>query len=329
MSIRYTISCDEFLECCEDRLPKPSVASFVAMLLIAIATGVFGVVLTYAVDPGSKLLASTFCWLSIVLLGMALWDLKIRSRQCRDRLVKEYRAIHDRLLKDEFTFDFDSHRFTFESAKGKGEVPWEGVLRAVEMQNVIALGNAMIVPKRVLEAGELEKLRQLAIPGASKACLFHVGFVDYVLTETASLWRRHPFLMTEAHAGGLLFFCLISFQMLYSTGPGVKWGWMIAFAFLFLTITGQFWYFLIKYRTTHVELRLPRGVEFSARGLTMTSARVDWFGAWQTFPKFRETRRAFLLYIDPKRYHLLPKACLTQEQQTAFRQILEAKLVRE
>ena len=329
MSVRYTISCDEFLECCQDNLPGPNIPSFVGTLFIGVGTGTFGAVLTYTVDPGSKLLASIFCWIGVVLLGLAFWDLKIGTRRRRERLLKEYRATYERLLKDEFTFDFDEQKFTFESAKGKGEVPWEGLLSAVERRNVMTLGKATMVPKRVLGATELEKLRNLAMPNMGMRWSFQIGFVDYLLTETASRWRRHPVFLPLIHGSGIFFCCLIFYQMFNSTGPGVRWGWMIAFAFLFLTVTAQFWDLLIKYRTTHAELSRPRELTFSERGLKMTTARTEWFSAWQPFTKFRETGRAFLLYIDRNQYHLLPKACLTPEQQATFRQILEAKLTRE
>jgi hypothetical protein len=121
---------------------------------------------------------------------------------------------------------------------------------------------------------------------------------------------------------------MISSQMYDKSGPGVVWGWMIAFVFLFLTGTTQFWYFLIKYFTTHAELRVDRGVEFSVRGIRMQTDRSHWFSSWQTFPRFRETGRAFLLYIDTTRYHLFPKTCLTRQQQDAVRQALQTELAR-
>jgi hypothetical protein len=326
MSVRYTISCEEFLECCEDYLPKPSVTSFVATLFIAAAVGVFGVVLTYAVDPGSKLMASTFCWLSLAVFLGAFWDLKMRTQRRRERLMKEYRAIYERLLRDEFVFDFNHQNFTSESEKGKVEVPWKGLLRAQERQNVITLGTSTIIPKRTLQSAELDSLRRMALPSAGNVWLFRVGLMDYLLVETGELWKRHSFLMAEAHAGGLLFFLMISSQMYNNSGPGVIWGWMTAFIFLFLSGTTQFWYFLLKYFTTHAELRVDRQVEFSVRGIRMQTDKSHWFSSWQTFPKFRETGRAFLLYIDTVHYHLFPKSCLTWQQQDTVRQMLQTEL---
>jgi hypothetical protein len=328
MSVSYTISWEEFLECCQDYLPKPSVASFIATMFVGVAVGAFGGVLTYAVDPGSKLLASIFCWLSFIIFLGAFWDLKVRTRRRQKGFTKECRATYDRLLTKELRFDFDGQKFAFESKTGKGEVPWAHLLRAVERQRVITLGSSTMVPKRVLSAVEVENLHRLALPSNGKSWSFHINFVDYFLTEAVSLWRRHPFLMAEAHAAGLWFFLMISYQMYGEVGREVIWGWTIAFGFLFLTITAQFWYLVIKYRTSHKELRLSRAVQFSARGVTMKTTTAEWFSAWQTFNKFRETRRAFLLYIDPNQYHLLPKSCITSDQKAQIRQALEKNLVR-
>jgi hypothetical protein len=44
------------------------------MIFLAIAVGVFGVALTYAVGSGSRIMASSFCWLSGALLVAAFWE---------------------------------------------------------------------------------------------------------------------------------------------------------------------------------------------------------------------------------------------------------------
>jgi len=85
---------EEFFETHQQILPVPSIASFVATIFIAFGVGVFGVVLTYAVDPGSKLTASIFCWLSVALFVGAFWDLRVRSAKRRSRSVQDLRAIY-------------------------------------------------------------------------------------------------------------------------------------------------------------------------------------------------------------------------------------------
>jgi hypothetical protein len=62
------MSFEEFLELFQGSLPTASIASFVATIFIAVAAGAFGAVLTYAVDPGSKWVASAFCWMSLGLV---------------------------------------------------------------------------------------------------------------------------------------------------------------------------------------------------------------------------------------------------------------------
>ncbi len=153
-----------------------------------------------------------------------------------------------------------------------------------------------------------------------------ISLLDFLLTEVPSLWRQHPFLMTEAHAGGLCFFVMIASGMYHTTGPGVYVGWILAGLFLFLTITAQFWYFLIKYQTSHKELRLRWEVGFSEKGVHIKTPKLDFFSAWTNFRKAREATRCFLLYINSSMYYILPKRCLPTEQQAAIRQLLQAKL---
>lgn len=66
----YRLSWEEFLEFHDDRLPKPSITSLVVTIFLAIAVGVFGIALTYAVDPGSKFIASSSAFLGMAKAAM-------------------------------------------------------------------------------------------------------------------------------------------------------------------------------------------------------------------------------------------------------------------
>jgi len=259
------------MEVHQESLPKPHIVSFAFTMFIAIAVGVFGGVLTYAVRSQDRLVASMFLWLSLVLFLAAFWDLKFRTRIRAKRVVRELRSVYDRYHSGEQRFSFDREKFGHETRSGRYEAPWSGLLQGVERSSVITLSTKehyLIVPKRVFAGNTtsaaaeqtgvqpLETLRQLILGPQGDAWPFHLGFTDYVFTEVPTLWRQHPFLMAEAHAGGLCLFLMIVYTMYNSTGPGVIWVWMVAAFFLFLTITTQFWHFLIKYRAESTRLRI-------------------------------------------------------------------------
>jgi hypothetical protein len=99
----FKLSWEEFLEFHQNSLPGPSIASFVAMIFMAIAVGVFGGVLTYAVNAGSRMTASSFCWLSLVLFIAAFWDLRVRTARRKTRAIGELRGVYEQFYSGEQT----------------------------------------------------------------------------------------------------------------------------------------------------------------------------------------------------------------------------------
>jgi hypothetical protein len=329
----YNLTWEEFLEFQEGALPRPSIASFIATIFIAIAVGVFGVVLTYAVDRGSKLMASSFCWLSLVLFLGAFWDLRIRTARRRSRGVEELRAIYQQYYSGEREFGFDQEKWTLQTQSGKQEVLWKALSNAVEWSSIVTLSAVgqvtTAIPKRMLSSDELNALRRLAIGSIKNAWRSRMSLLDYLLTEVPSLWHRHPFLMAEAHVAGLFFFVMIANDMYQTTGPCTYVGWTLAGLFLFLTITTQFWYFLIKYLTSHNELVDDWAVDFTANGVRVKTSKVDVFRAWSTFKQVREAAPCYLLYVDSSRYNIFPKRCVPTERRASVRDLLYAKLAKQ
>ncbi len=168
----YTLSWEEFLEIHQNSLPGPSIASFVAMIFMAVAVGAFGAVLTYAVDAGSKTTASGFCWLSLVLFVAAFWDLRVRTARRKARAVGELKRGYRQFYSGERTFAFDQEKWTVETPGGRQESFWPSLLSAAEWQSVIALSTghqlSAVVPKRVLTPQELNSLRRIAIAPTEK-----------------------------------------------------------------------------------------------------------------------------------------------------------------
>jgi len=290
------------------------------------------------------MIASVFCWVSLALLVAAFWDLKFRTDKRRDRFVRELRSVYDRYYDGQQAFGFDGHNWTHERKAGRYEAPWNAVTSAVERQNTVnwsTKDHSIIVPKRAVasvatsdgrvchEERTLALLRTLALGPLDNALSFRLGLVDYVLIEVPSLWRNHPFLMAEAHLGGVLWLVMIANGTYNTVGPGVVVGWTVVGLLLFLIISAQFWYFVAKYLTAPAELRTPWESGFSERGVRTSGSEIELFSAWLTFRKFRETNRAFLLYFGPNSYHIYPKRSLSSEQQTKLRDLLKTSVAAE
>jgi hypothetical protein len=329
----YSLTWEEFLEFQEGSLPTASIASFIATIFIAVAVGVFGIVLTYAVDPASKLMASGFCWLSLALFLAAFWDLRVRTARRRSRSVRELQAVYQQYYWGEREFGFDQEKWTLQTQSGKQEASWTGLANAVEWSSIVTLSAVgqvtTAIPKRVLSSEELNALHRIAIGPIANAWRSRMSLMDYLLTEVPSLWRRHPFLMAEAHVGGLFFFVMIANDLYHTTGPGTYAGWILAGLFLFLTVTTQVWYILIQYLTSHRELRDTWEVDFTANGVRIKTPKVDVFRAWSTFRQVRATRRCYLLYVDSSRYNIFPKRCVPAERRASVRDLLRAKLAKQ
>ena len=332
------------MEVHQDSMPKPHFSSFFSVILIAVAVGAYGGLMLCFLDPPNRVLASALCWFSLSLLLGTLWDLKVRTKKRKDRFVRDLRAKNDRYYRGEQAFGFDQDRWTHETQDGKHEAPWAVLRHAVERSNTFALWTKtyfVIVPKRVLNGSSgpaemaqdgslsLDALRAFAWGqyGNSEPC--SVGLVDYVTTEVPSLWSRRRRLMAQSHAAGVLFFVLIADGARHSAAPGATWGWTAAGLILFLTITAQFWYFVIQYLTSFKEVRDPWTTGFSGQGILRRNSKMRYFSAWAVFTKFRETRRCFLLYTDSTRYDIYPKRCFSVERQLALRALFQAKLALE
>ena len=341
MTVRYVLSWGEFMEVHARSLPRPSIGSFICAVLIAIGSGTFGGLLIYFIQPQDRMIASVFCWFSLALLVAAFWDLKFRTNKRRQRFIREMRSIYERYYDGEQAFAFDDEKWRHETKAGKYEASWSALTTATEQPNVIhwsTRDHIIMLPKRVIAAiagphcvlrddeTALARLRRYALGPLDNGLSFRLGIIDYVLTETPSLWRRHPFLMAEAHLGGVLWVLMIAYGMYNSAGPGVIFGWIIAGLLLFLTITGQLWYFVTKYFTAPAGLRNAWESGFSDRGVRTSSSETELFSAWTTFRKFKETRRAFLLYIGPTDYHIYPKRCFSSDRRTSLRNLLIASV---
>jgi hypothetical protein len=326
MAPRYTVFWEEFKEAYASRFPKPNIASLFFMLLLAIAAGTFGGVLIYFVEPQDRGTASVFCYLSGVLFLAAFWDYKSRTKGRLKLYTEKLRSTYERTYVGEQTLEFDQEKWIHETSDGKYESPWASLRSAVEYEHTFVFWNkgyVVYLPKRALNAEQTTVFKQAVFGAGRDTVAIDVSLMEFVRTEIPSLWRRRPVLMAEAHAVGFLLFLWIVDAVVNSREPNPLIGWMVACAVLFLTVTAQFWYETLQY--LFVMRRTDKGqwqAAFSDRGLYSGHSKSASFSSWLTFPNYRESRIAFLLFVNGIQYHIIPKSCLSPEKQTELCAIL-------
>lgn len=133
--------------------------------------------------------------------------------------------------------------------------------------------------------------------------------------------------MVRAHAAGLLASAGLSAWLWRGHRPeDIQWIVALSGTLLFITLTTQFWYHLAAYATLWLGKRTPWELECSERGVHIRTKDWQYFGAWTVFPKYRETGSAFLLYIDPTYYYLLPMRSMSNAEQERLREMLRSRL---
>src|SRR5262249_7964881 len=84
-------------------------------------------------------------------------------------------------------------------------------------------------------------------------------------------------------------------------------------------------YFLLRrvlYRwvwKTQRHLHRPRTIDVSVDGVKVVEELSQHFYAWPAFHKFAETPNLFLLYSSAMTFVMLPKRAISDEQQSALR----------
>lgn len=249
----------------------------------------------------------------------------------RGKTEQELRSFYDSYFAGERTFAFDQQGWTLETGAGIEKTSWAGLQGAQEAQHTFALwaeNQIVLVPKRALTEPEIDLLRQLALAAGAIKASFHVGFLDYTLTEIPSFWRRNSPRSAFYLAALMILFAIV--HAFVGQGPALLGGIVVGAMLLgALILIVQSLYFSVKYVFDRKSFAVSWEGDFSDRGATAKTSTANTFLAWTYFKKFKETRRCYLLYSDAGRYYFIVKKCLSADQQTALCRLFKAKLAEE
>ena len=330
MTVQYVLTWEEFMEAHQYEVPTSDWASSVAGALIALATLILAMIFDWATRVQPSMPAVALCFIAAVLMGIAVWKPTVGTWIRKREFRKQARAAYQKYYSSkESQFTFDEQKWSDQVNIGKWE-QWSEVVVGVEYQNVIVVKSAKalaLVPKRAVVSSDLAKLRCFIFGEFSAPATLRVGLREYFLPEIASLWHQHKSMMVIAHMGGLLISASVVMTLWTNHNTDdILWIGTLVGALLFLTVTTQFWYVLASYTLSWRRTYVPWEIGFSDRGAHIRNAGIEVFSAWSAFAKFKEISPAFMLYFEGGRYYLLPKNCLSAEQQTGLRQFLRANL---
>ena len=331
MSVEYSVSWEEYLEICKPHFPIADWASAVAGVLISIGLVIVAVVVDWAGRLDGRAPASAIVFISMILIGTALWAPTVGTRISRWRYMRQCRSTYqEHFAGRPQQFMFDEEKWANPSQSQHREALWSEVTAADEYEDVIFVQSEkqfVLVPKRVLSPEGLDQLRRLAFGKFISPLKLRVGPCEYLHTEIRCLWRRRMSGMVLAHATGILVGGATIGSLLWPHHPeDVFWLVLLAGPLLLITLSTQFVYCLISYASQRRRVHVGWEMECADRGVHVRTAATEHFSSWSVFPKFEETRRAFLLYSDANRYYILPKTSMKPEQQQGLRQMFLSKL---
>jgi hypothetical protein len=244
--------------------------------------------------------------------------------------LKELQVAYEQIYSRPRELLLEEDKWILQTPSGRQEVRWKPLLGAMELKDVISVAapdqSPLIVPKRSLTTEQVAFLRRVAINGDEKPWSSSVGFLDYLAGEVPSIWRKRPVLLTAGHVIGLLFFLFLVTHMTHTAGPYAMVGWVISAGLLFLVLTIQFWYLLIKFDHADKQGLTGWEVQLSERGTHFRAQEWATFVPWSGFRKIEEGRRSFFLHVDDSVYYILPKRWMPTAEQAKLRRSITDRL---
>lgn len=328
----YTLSWEEYSELFSDSWPRPDYFSAIVVAMVSIPLIAYGVILAVFGMPDEHTINWMFIGGPAFLLLAAFLSIASGSKKAIKEAKAEKRAQYERWHAKEQTFSFDQEKWTLRSASGKWEIPWSGILAAVEWPNVFLLlfaGGQAIVPKRAINAEMIGSLRTFASLEPREIWPYKISVWDYQAAETVRFWKRYWFRMAFGNVFGVVVLVWL-FQIWQESNEkiGIVWGWVIAAFVLVLTLSAQIWYVPLKYWTSRERLRAPKGVAISSWGLCFGEHGIRSFLGWKQLQSFEEIKRAFLVYTSKDNYHLFSKRYFSSEQIEELRNRLQRNVPR-
>jgi hypothetical protein len=327
--IEYTLSLENYLEMTSSRREKPKYRAAIISALIGFSFIALGY--TYlkiwpdtrtiigGMLQGSGLLATGFAMI------LAFFAKPKSSRPNITTLRGEYQRFHS----DKRAIVFDDMGWRLFWYEGEDVRSWSCVRAIHDQKTLLVLSTETThywLPKAALEQdGRLAEIRGLAEAAlTNRELLFTVPMrpsaAAYVAAMFLHNWSHHLKTSLLSYAAATLLVYWLLFADWNSTPPSSAW-LLVLVPFSFIFCEGLYYlrnYFFADWSKS------PQEVEIRSDCVCYRTESIHWIAKYEHLEKLRETPSAFLLYFEPKTFHLIPKKGFSKEQILQFRKLFSS-----
>src|SRR6266478_5387223 len=327
--IEYSLSFENYLEMTISRREKPKYRAAAIAALLGFSFIALGY--TYLqVWPGTRtIIGGMFLASGLLATGLALVLAFFAKPKSSRPDIKTLRGEYERSHTDKRAIDFDENGWRLFWYEGEDVRPWSCLSAIYDQETLLVLSTETThywLPKTALEqSGQLANLRTLAETAlTNRMLLFTVpmrpSIAVYVSANYFHNWRRNFKTNLLCYAAATLGVYWLLFADWNSAPPS---SWLLAVVPVFFLFC-ECLYYLRKYFFADWS-EGAQDVEIRSDCLFYKTASVHWIAKYKLLENLKETPSAFLLYFEPKTFHLIPKKGFSKEQILQFRKLLSSR----
>ncbi len=333
MKVIYSVGLEDFRSL---RPPFTSRAGHNAAFKAAMAVcvffallGVWGMISDMGIAVGGSLVGLGFFF----ALGAYFFEKQSvrRSKEKYERdLATAYQQAH---CSEQRTLEIDENNFALSSGSGAIVRPWSELVQFSETPKLFLLGSrneGQIIPKSAFQSeGEVTEFRTFILEKlnqgrsiTSRPVDFNYKSADFRNASLLHLTKGGGWRTLLKNAGLFAIMTYAAFAIWYAISPRKEFVPLFGLLAAFLGVPLMRATKLIRKRFRG-ELR----IYFSDDGLHLQDAATQVRILWNQFIGYLEGGEAFLLYMNPRLYRIVPKRVLAN-QESEFRELLQKKLQR-
>jgi len=327
--IEYTLSFENYLEMTVSRREKPKYKAAVISALSGFSLIAVGYTYLQIWPDTRTMIGGMFLASGLLATGLALVMAFLAKPKSSRPDVKTLRSEYERFHSDKRAIEFNENGWRVFWYEGEDLRPWPCVSAIYDQETLLVFSTETThywFPKEALEReGQLASIRKLAETALTNrellfAVAMHPSAAVYVAANLVHNWRRNFKRTLLCYAAATLLAYWLWFAD-WNSDPQAS-PWLLALI-PFFYIFCECLYYLRNYFFTDWS-KSAETVEIRSDCICYKTERVHWIARYKRLEKLRETPWAFLLYFEPKTFHLIPKRGFSKEQMMQFRKLVSS-----
>lgn len=332
MRIEFSLSADNYVE---SRKTEPAqlesrVAGVIAFFgLICLCIG-YSILRNYpdcAELTGGIAIAAAFV---LPLVAVGLWVVSTLHKP--EKTNSTLRSTFERFLVGARTFEADDSGWKFSFGQSQASYAWADLVLMTTGKNTLIfyeISRGFLLPKEAASEDEIVYIRELCWKAVAPAqIIFSVPIVpteaEYSGTMRLHNWTKRYWMMLALYGMGLITLCLIA-PIVTDYFPGLPRPYLLLLLLL-LPLGERFYYrrkFSVLRNRFHQRAEIgPDRICLATGSLRNKTEMRKILYRW--IYEIRETRQAFMLYLSPTSFYIVPKAPFKQEEVPQFRNLLQS-----